>query len=228
LLATAENTSVRPSGESANAGRVGRPPGPPPIELERGNGDVRQALVPVLLEAACQQPSDRRRGGIGQRAEIRFALQHACERVGDVFTIEGAAAGQQLVEHAAERPDVGPLVDRTAARLLRAHIGRRPEDQPVARRIARCRLAPIRVVGQDLANPEVEDFDHSVGGDLDVRRLEIAMDDALVVRGIESAGDLSGNLERLDDRQTARRRGGEPIRKRVAIDQLEDEGAHVG
>ena len=35
---------------------------------------------------------------------------------------------QIVVLNAPERPDVGALVDRLAARLLRAHVGRRAED----------------------------------------------------------------------------------------------------
>ena len=42
-------------------------------------------------------------------------MSSACER---------RSPGQHFVEHAAERPDVGALVDRLAARLLGAHVGR--------------------------------------------------------------------------------------------------------
>ena len=46
------------------------------------------------------------------------------------------AAGQHLVQHAAERPDVGALVDRLAARLLRTHVRRRCRGStPASRRI---------------------------------------------------------------------------------------------
>ena len=43
------------------------------------------------------------------------------------------ATSEHFMKHAAERPDVGPLVDRQTARLLRAHIGGRPEDHPFPR-----------------------------------------------------------------------------------------------
>ena len=38
--------------------------------------------------------------------------------------------------------------------------------------------------------PEVEHFDGAVGADLDVRGLQIAMDDPLLVCGFERLGDL--------------------------------------
>ena len=44
--------------------------------------------------------------------------------------LETPPAGQHLVEHAAECPDVRALVDRLPARLLRAHVGGRAEDRP--------------------------------------------------------------------------------------------------
>ena len=48
---------------------------------------------------------------------------------------KGWAAGKHFIEDAAERPDVRALVDRLAARLLGAHVGRRSEDAPVRRAI---------------------------------------------------------------------------------------------
>ena len=49
-------------------------------------------------------------------------------RVGDRVAGERRQAGQHFVEHAAERPDVGPLVDRLAARLLGTHVRRGAEQ----------------------------------------------------------------------------------------------------
>ena len=51
-----------------------------------------------------------------------------------------------------------------------------------------------------LGQPEVEDFHCAVGPDLDVRRLEIAMDDALLVRGFKSFRDLFRDRQRFVDR----------------------------
>ena len=55
-----------------------------------------------------------------QRGPVRLASsgrRRACRTLSSPR--EGAPAGQHLVEHAAERPDVGALVDGLAARLLR-------------------------------------------------------------------------------------------------------------
>ena len=70
------------------------------------------------------------------------------------------STSQHFVQHAAERPDVGPLVDRLAPRLLRAHVGGRAENDAFARpsssswamRQIRCRA----VSGRHLRQPEVQ------------------------------------------------------------------------
>ena len=46
---------------------------------------------------------------------------------------ERAAPGEQFIEHAAERPDVGALVDVAASRLFRTHVRRRePTMRPAS------------------------------------------------------------------------------------------------
>ena len=58
--------------------------------------------------------------------------------------------------------------------------------------------------------------------DLDVRGLEIAVDDALLVRGFECLGDLPGDGQRLVERNRASR---DTLREVVALDQLHHERA---
>ena len=59
---------------------------------------------------------------------------------------------------------------------------------------------PPRAVG-GLGQAEVEHLDGAVRRDLDVGRLEVAMDDAAAVRGFERVGDLPGDRERLVQRK---------------------------
>ena len=49
-----------------------------------------------------------------------------------VSAANARAAGEQLVAQAPERPDVGPLIDRQAARLLGAHVARGADDSPAS------------------------------------------------------------------------------------------------
>ena len=59
--------------------------------------------------------------------------------------------------------------------------------------------------GQGLRESEVQHLDRAVLAHADVGRLQIAMDDAERVRGVERLGDLPGHVERLVDRQRASR-----------------------
>ena len=108
----------------------------------------------------------------------------------------GARPGEHLVQHAAEGPDIGPLVDDLAARLLRAHVGGGAEDDPRAGARRSSHVGDCVGSGApgsrvpDLRQAEVQHLDHAVGRDLDVGRLQIAMDDPLLVRRFERVGGL--------------------------------------
>ena len=64
-----------------------------------------------------------------QRRPVGLARQHVGQHVGRIVALESAPAAQHLEENAAERPDVGALVDRLSARLLRRHVGRGAQDR---------------------------------------------------------------------------------------------------
>jgi hypothetical protein len=54
---------------------------------------------------------------------------------------------------------------------------------------------------QRFRQPEIEHLHRAVGPDLDVGRLQIAMDDAVFVRGLERVGDLLRNREDFVERE---------------------------
>ena len=100
-----------------------------------------------------------------------------------------ATAGEDLVEHQPERVDVALGRDLSAFELLGRHVGRRA-DADVA----------------DVANrreTEVHDADLARRVQHDVRRLEIAVDDAALVGGGETRGKLPRQLERPVFRKAA-------------------------
>ena len=82
------------------------------------------------------------------------------------------------------------------------HRRRRDRRRCVRRRATEPDPAASRL--HRLRQPEVEHLDRAVGADLDVGRLQIAMDDALLVRGFERFGDLPRDRERLVERKRAR------------------------
>ena len=106
--------------------------------------------------------------------------------------VEREPAREHLVGHHAERVDVAARVELLALELLRAHVRRRAEHRALLREL----LLLLRVLASSaLGDAEVEHLDEVAPrpravGQVDVRRLEIAVDDPLVVRLLERAADL--------------------------------------
>ena len=121
------------------------------------------------------------------------------EEGGDRLAAEGLLAGHHLVEDAADREEVAAPVDDAAPGLLRAHVGRRPEQAPGHREV----LAPL--VGH-LRDAEVGDPHVVPGLDHDVRGLDVAVDDAVLVRVAQSVRHLGPDRRRALDRHLARPR----------------------
>ena len=107
---------------------------------------------------------------------VRERLAAACER---------ADARQHLVQDDRERPDVAAIVHLGAADVLRAHVGEGAEagiNSLDAGTLGRCFL--------DRRDAEIENLDRAVAKDHDVRRLDVAMNDAACVGSRCAARDL--------------------------------------
>ena len=79
----------------------------------------------------------------------------------------------------------------------------------------------VRLVRRgQLGQAEVEHLDGAIGRDRDVGRLEIAMDDALLVRRGEGLGNLPRQGHGLVQRQ---RPAGDAVGQRLALDEFEDQ-----
>ena len=80
--------------------------------------------------------ADARRDVGGQRVQSGSRSSTRASVSETSSPAKGRVAREHLVQHAAERPDVGALVDRLPARLLRAHVRGRAENQRRPRVIA--------------------------------------------------------------------------------------------
>jgi hypothetical protein len=170
-------------------------------------GDVARVLKPlcrVFLEAVvddAQEACGHRRRDlrddfrriVAQNREHRFRRRRATEC---------PLSRHHFVEHDAKREQIRSMVARFTAHLFWRHVPRRAQHRPrIGLALERRRLGRvgIRRRGHLTRETEVEDLHAAVAGDEDVRRLQIAMDDAAVVRGGESAGDLDAVIDRLAD-----------------------------
>jgi hypothetical protein len=159
---------------------------------ERGAAEVAGrgvALVRRLGERAGDHPVE---------VAVGTVLAHGRRRLGEVrpelrlvvVAGERRAPGERVVEEAAEAVDVGARVDPLAADLLRRDEVERADPVPGPRRALR-----------DLAlrEAEVGEVDVVFGAEQDVGGLDVPVDEAGGVRGVERGADLG------DDPRHARR-----------------------
>ena len=147
----------------------------------------------------------------------RLVLQHLQQQHPPVAA-ERQLAGQQLVEDDAEAVDVAAGVDpvRLAAGLLGAHVGRRAQHLAVE--------GHRRLVGLALGQAEVHQVRPAVVVEHDVRRLDVAVDDAVVVGVVQGLGDLGDQLGRVAERD---RPVPQPVGQGLALDELLDQVARA-
>ena len=130
---------------------------------------------------------------------------------------------EHFEEHAAERPDVGALVDGlapvpaqgsctprvpriTPACVIAGEVNVGEFDSPAPSLLATGSIA--------FASPKSSTFTVPSARHLDVGGLQIAMDDALLVRRFECFGDLPRDRQRLVRAGSARARCGPPASAR--------------
>ena len=96
--------------------------------------------------------------------------------------------------------------------LLRGHVGRRAQDG--------AGVGLVLVELEPLGQAEVGDLGRAVGGEQDVGRLEVAVDDPPVVRGLHPSRKQGDHPHRL-----ARRPGAlaEPLGQATTLDELQGE-----
>ena len=104
---------------------------------------------------------------------------------------EGRLAGEALVDHAAERVDVGTLVQGVARDLLGRDVFERAHDLPCdrdsgerARALRQAEVAEVAVLTSRRTRDE------------DVRRLHVTVDEALLVSRVEGLRDLQEEVDR--------------------------------
>ncbi len=102
-------------------------------------------------------------------------------------------AGQHFVEHDPQRVDVGSVVELMRAfHLFRCHVAWR------AHHLMRTgQRAIFRRTGRQLGQPEVGNLHSTFSVEQDVLRLDVAMDNAIVMSELQGLADLRDNGQRL-------------------------------
>ena len=141
--------------------------------------------------------------------QFRRLIQNRVEDQRRRFSGERLVARRHFVEHDAERKQIASRVDLVAARLFRRHVRHGADGFAGFRRFLRRRklghrkrIDSRRALGmRELRDPEVQNLRLITIGDEDVRRFDIAMDDAGGVGGVECVRNLRAQVERGVDRQ---------------------------
>jgi hypothetical protein len=131
--------------------------------------------------------------------------------------IERSHAGDEFVEHDAERPDIGRSAERLAFDLLGTRVGHRHRIDHGGRVAADLGVEQPR-------DAEIEQFGFAVAVDEDVGRLEIAMDDEPAVRILDRGADLE---EQFDARAQGERMRVAPAVEPFAIDVFHGQERHA-
>src|SRR5208282_3968267 len=173
-------------------------------------------------------------------ATVHDALQasgkswNEIENVGGIFAenrrhgfrggglLKSALARQHFIEDGAECKNVRAMIGALTADLLWGHIADSAHDHAGLRDAAngnRAVLGSLQRLGE-LGQSEVKDFDAPLFGKKKIFRLEVAMDDAAIMSGLQAMGDLHAVVNHFADGQGAAFHG---LAEIFAGEQLRDE-----
>jgi hypothetical protein len=96
------------------------------------------------------------------------------------------------------------MVERPTGRLFRRHVGRRPHDHAHFCAAGRGHRGIAEAGSANIfCQPEVQHLDAAFVRNHDIRRLQVAMYDAFLVRRRQRVSQGTGNLNDLPDREAA-------------------------
>ena len=153
-----------------------------------------EAFLRLLLHRAQNELFELRRYILAEssRRKRRIGYLHARNH-GRILIVEGALRGQHLVHDASERIDVAPRIHLTSHRLLGADVMHRTDGAVIQMKMIG--------VGQS-CNTEIRHLHVSARENHDVLRLDITVDDALMMRHRQARQHLHGAGNTFGYRQT--------------------------
>ncbi len=151
--------------------------------------------------------ADRR----ASRQRRRLLVDDLVEDLDRGAAVEGRPPCQHLVEHNGGGEEIGSRVGRLAAELLGRAVERCADQHPWHREPRRG-----AILGRAVRHAEIEQLG-AVRREEDVRGLQIAMDDAVAVQGVQSREHAQRDRQSVSRRQ---RRLRQPLRQRLPLQQL--------
>ena len=162
-----------------------------PLQLLDHRLDGRVPFVRVLLQRLAYDLLEvSREAGLRLRQERRIIGHDRIQDSRLVFTLERELPRQHLKQEDRERPDIRPLIEVKPPNLL----GRHERERSHPRAHARDLRTPRK-----LGKPEIDDLHLAVGSDDDVCRLDVAVDDPVIVRFGKPAADPYHDIKRFGD-----------------------------
>ena len=162
-----------------------------------------------------------RQAGVQPNDRNWIAFQNLVEDDSGAFAAEGQLPGRHLVQHCAKRKQITARVQFLRPRLFRRHVSHRTQrgtgTGQVFHVLGTGHLARSGDACNDLGKTEIKDLGVAALGDKNIRRLDVAMNDALCMRGVERIGDFDGQCENLVYFQ---RTAGDAMLQRHAIEKF--------
>jgi len=194
-----------------------QPRGPAQVALQRleregelaGRSETRRR---ILFQAT--QGDLRERWGHRRRERRGSVPQHREGGRDRGLALERPRSAEHLAQDRAEAEDVGARIDGRAVDLFRRHVCRRA-GEALAQFVAPG-LRPVRGRLQD-GDAEIEDLERAVGGDEEVVRLDVAVDDALLVGRGQPARQLQREVQGAFGRKRA---ASQALAQRLAAQQF--------
>ena len=205
--------------------RRGRPVGGAGLQQLQRAPHLGRRLEPIARVLGQQPAAQLVDPGVGVRHQVRrqrrLHVQHLAPRFLRGHAVERLDTGEAFVEQDAQREQVAARIGALALQHFRRDVAGRSGD-------ALCRLEvggrrAVRLLGgvAHLGDAEVEQLRRARRRHHDVLRLQVAVDDAVAVRGVQSRRRCrASDLERLAHPE---RPAPQPRRERFAVDVLHDD-----
>ena len=134
------------------------------------------------------------------------AIQNGIENNRRGIAVERRLARGHFVEHRAEAEEIGARIEVLAARLFRRHVGNGADSRAgtgeqeiiggrLSNAVARTDCFTDAPGSGLLGQSKIENFCLPAGRDEDIRGLDVAMNDAAGMGGIERIGELRAKIE---------------------------------